>query len=391
MKVLMATAQHWMSPFQVGSHHIARAFVRNGWQVGFISDPISPWHFLGGVEETLRERCASYRDGGRTFEEGYLWAYVPGAFLTPHNKPILRSEWVHRNWVSLTMPDLRKTVKVHGFDRVDLLYLDVPTQHFWLHETDYRRSVFRISDRYSAFSKFPDAARTLEREVAGAVDLTLYSAHALKDYVEALQPRRMMVFPNGVDYDFFDGSPKELPQEYRSIPKPRVVYAGALDFWFDYQLVNEAAKRLSDFSFILIGPRTLANERLERLPNLHLLGARPYTDLPAYYRHADAGMIPFNVKAYADLVHSVHPLKLYEYMACGLPVVAARWRELETLDSPAILYADVEEFVYALRQAIEHKPDENELKDFARAARWQQRLDTLLMTLGLNAGLGATR
>src|SRR4030042_1023212 len=126
MKVLMATAQHWTSPFRVGSHHIAHAFVQKGWEVGFVSDPISPWHFLQGMDGALKARFSIYCAGGRSYEEDRLWAYVPGAFLTPHEKPVLRSDWVHRHWVDFTLPNLKAVVKEHGFDNIDMLYLDVP-------------------------------------------------------------------------------------------------------------------------------------------------------------------------------------------------------------------------------------------------------------------------
>ncbi len=391
MKVLMATAQHWKSPFQVGSHQLARAFLRNGWEVGFIGDPISPWHFLKGVDGSLKERYATYREGGRFSEDGKLWAYVPAALLTPHDKPLLRSAWVQRGWMNLTFPNLKAVVRAHGFEHVDLLYLDVPTQYFWLDAAEYSKSVYRISDLYRAFAKFPQEARKLERNIARRVDLTLYTAHGLEDDVRSLNPQRALYFPNGVDYGFFNDNPKSMPAEYASMPGPRIVYAGALDFWFDYAMLNEAARRLPDYSFILIGPQPLANKRLEQLANIHLLGMRPYNQLPAYYAHADVGIIPFDVGAYPDLVHAVHPLKLYEYMACGIPVVAARWKELELLHSSAALYGTVDEFVMALRQAVEQRPNAEDLKAFAKAADWQNRMEQLMAALGFDLARGAAQ
>ena len=64
------------------------------------------------------------------------------------------------------------------------------------------------------------------------------------------------------------------------------------------------------------------------------------------------GLIPFDVQAYPALVHAVHPLKLYEYLACDLPVVATRWDELERLASPAILCDSVMDFQIAIRKAL---------------------------------------
>ena len=119
-KVLMACSNPWNSVFQVGSHHIARQFIEMGYEVAFISDPISPLHIIGG--SGLKKRFQIYRTGGEN--KGNLWAYVPGALLTPHNFPLLRSKWVHQYWHTLTIPNLIKKVKKRGFDQVDILYFD---------------------------------------------------------------------------------------------------------------------------------------------------------------------------------------------------------------------------------------------------------------------------
>jgi hypothetical protein len=63
-KILMVCNNYWTSPFQVGSHHLARAFVKRGWEVAFISEPVSPFHGLRGLHPELRERFAYYRAGG---------------------------------------------------------------------------------------------------------------------------------------------------------------------------------------------------------------------------------------------------------------------------------------------------------------------------------------
>ena len=63
-RVLMACSNYWNSPIQVGDQQIARLFVKEGWEVAYVSTPISPLHFLGGFTCDLRERLATYRAGG---------------------------------------------------------------------------------------------------------------------------------------------------------------------------------------------------------------------------------------------------------------------------------------------------------------------------------------
>jgi glycosyltransferase involved in cell wall biosynthesis len=145
--------------------------------------------------------------------------------------------------------------------------------------------------------------------------------------------------------------------------------------------VDHVAAELGDVSFVLIGPDAMARKRLTPRANLHLLGSRPYESLPGYLRGADVGLIPFDVKGHPSLVHNVHPLKLYEYLASGLPVVAARWHELERLDSPAVLCDTQSEQVEAIQAVLSSPRDRSAGHTFAKAANWPGRLAEMLRAL----------
>ena len=102
-KILMACPNYWHSPFQVGSHHLARGFLRAGWQVGFISDPLSPFHWLKGRDPDISRRAELAGPGG-VWQEENLWTFVPFTALPPQNRPLLRSEAVYRRWSALCRP-----------------------------------------------------------------------------------------------------------------------------------------------------------------------------------------------------------------------------------------------------------------------------------------------
>jgi glycosyltransferase involved in cell wall biosynthesis len=382
-KVLMACTNYWTSPFQVGSHHLARAFLQRGWQVGFISEPISPWHFLKGVSGDLRDRLAIYRQGGQWRHGGNLWSYVPGTLLTPHNQPVLRSDWVYRNWARFTLPDVRSLAAVNGFGDVDLLYIDSVYQPFWLDSLRYKKAVLRIADYNPGYAKYTPAARRGEEQLAQAVDLVVYASRTLRPHIESLRPRQMLHLPNGVDFRHFADHDRPVPDAYTDIPKPIVVYAGSCDVRFDQHLFRFAARELPDVSFVLIGSTDRANAKLAALPNVHALGTRPHGELPPYLHHADLGIIPFDVEGHPQLVHAVHPLKLYEYFACGLPVVAVDWAELRRLRTPARLCQGHENFVRAIAETLAHPKDKVEGMRFAAAHDWGTRLEALLQALDL--------
>lgn len=364
----MACSNSWTSVFQVGSHHLAREFLKLGYEVAFISDPISPFHLLNGA--SLEERFQLYRSGG-TWEDR-LWAYVPGTFIPPHSKPMLRSEWVYRHWHLMTFPSVVGKAKENGFGEVDILYFDTAVQSFWLKEIRARKTVFRIADQNAGFKKSTSAFIKLEKELIEKVDLVVCTAKTL---VESVKGSKHL--PNGVPLAHF-AKKGEIPPEYLTLSKPIALYVGAIDYWFDYALVKKLALELPHVSFVLIGPAK--ENHFQSIPNIHLLGPRPYSDIPNYLQHANVGLIPFDVKNYPDLIHSVNPLKLYEYMASGLPVVATRWQELENIGSPALLCGTAEEFKAGILEALQ-RPAPNLYRGYAAKLDWSCRAKELMELL----------
>jgi glycosyltransferase involved in cell wall biosynthesis len=184
--------------------------------------------------------------------------------------------------------------------------------------------------------------------------------------------------PNGVDVEHASRASRGAPQDLRQIKRPIAIYVGAMEEWFDFALVEHAARAMPDVSFVLIGPDQRARTALPALPNLHVLGPRPWSDVPDYLAEASVGLIPFDRANHPQLVDGVHPLKLYEYAAQGVPIVATRWRELEHIGGPVRLAATADEFVAGIRAVLETPPDRAPLVEFARTASWASRVDALL-------------
>lgn len=377
--ILVAGGLPWSSPIHVGNHHIAQGFADLGWRVCFLSDPISPFHLLNVVNQELRERWAVYKEGGKWEYDHKIWGYVPGALLTPHNKPILRSKWVMNNWSKLTIPSVRNKIKEMGFADVDILYLANSNDVYLLDCVRYKKSIMRIADMNCGFPKSTRASRAAEEAIARRADMVLYTAKNLEEYVLSLSPKKAVYFPNGVDYQHFASGSTEMPEEYKNLHKPIALYVGAMGNWFDFDLVSSTAHNLPEISFVLIGPDEVARKRLRALPNLHILGPRKFSELPAYMHNADVGLIPFDVKNHPDLINSTNPLKLYEYMACGLPVVTIAWKELTRFENPAILCSSQSEFESAIVDACSQgKTDKEKFQAFAQQHDWASQIQTII-------------
>ena len=378
----MAVTNYYTSPFQVGSHHYARAFEKLGYEILFISNPISPIHKIFANNEQLTERERINALGGEKI--GNITYYVPKTLFTPQNKFLLSSKFVLNNWYKFSYPNIMKYIEDKGFDSVDILWFDSPMFSFLLDKIAYKNSILRLADYSKGFSSVSDNQYHTEIEIANRVDTIIYSAKNLKEkYTDIKDKSKMHYISNGVDLTFIRESNKSLPEEYRNIPSPIAVYIGALHEWFDVDLVYNSAKSLPKYSFVIIGPVECDLSQLETLDNIFILGKKPYEEIAQFLCNADVGIIPFDTVNHRALIESVNPLKLYEYFACGLPVVSSNWHQLEKLNSPAFLCHTTETFIEAIKQASKDK-NTTEIKEFAESADWRKRVNDVLDSLKRN-------
>ncbi|MFZ0491880.1 MAG: polysaccharide pyruvyl transferase family protein [Acidimicrobiia bacterium] len=214
-------------------------------------------------------------------------------------------------------------------------------------------------------------------------DLVTGSARDLHSHLLERRPDAMLL-PNGVDYGHFayyrpgDDTPEDL-EPILEIGRPIIGYYGALAEWLDYDLIRHSTQQLPDHEFVFIGPDydgTLGRSRILDLPNVTWLGPKPYAELPAYLERFDVATIPFQV---SDVTHSVSPLKLFEYMAGGKPIVIPDLREAGGY--PGVLVShDAGEYVQRLRDAVALRDDAGYATRMRRTARnntWDQRVLTL--------------
>ena len=388
MKILFCAANSWPSPSHVGSHNLATAFADMGHTVAFVSDPISPLHPLSGISAELKDRFDLWRSNGNWLpgfsNGGKIWAYVPAAMLTPHGQPVLRSGFVSKNWHKFTFPNIYSVLQRNNFAAFDLVYVDSPPQAYWWRQLKYNKAVFRLADNPSGFRKHTSAAEAALASLGQATDLTIYTAPSLKKMAETYG-KNILHFPNAVNYDFF-ATPAPCPQEYKHEKRPIVLYVGAIDYWFDWDLLRHTVEALPDRAFFVIGPCKNPPPGFAPLKNLYFLGPQIYTQLPGYMQHAKVGIIPFATDKYPELVNSINPLKLYEYMAAGLPVVSTSWNMLEELNSPAMLAKTKQDFVGFISNAsggAAAPPPLVTSQTFAAKFSWKKQAKRLLNQLNL--------
>ncbi len=237
--------------------------------------------------------------------------------------------------------------------------------------------VYDCLDEHTGFAANAPAMLAHEPHLIAESDLVLATARALFDKC-APHARRCALFPNAADVEHFQPSPHSpRPAPLVHLSGPLIGYYGALTDHFETEFVRASAAAHPEWQFVLIGLNSGVNLRaLERLPNVHLLGELPYDVLPAYLHHFDAALIPFKQN---PLTRATNPVKFYEYLSAGKPVVATDLPELEPYRDLFYPAATVEGFVRQVEAAVaEHDPERVAARQaFARVNTWAVRAAAL--------------
>jgi glycosyltransferase involved in cell wall biosynthesis len=173
-----------------------------------------------------------------------------------------------------------------------------------------------------------------------------------------------------------------VPAELASLPKPVIGYFGLMaDDWIDIDLMVHVAQHFATGSMVLLGKVTADLSRLVALPNVHLLGRKPFETLPRYCKGFDVAINPFPIN---EVTLNSNPLKVREYLAAGLPVVSTRIPEVEVISQVRV--ADTKEaFVEAIAEALGDAGPSKARSDSMRAETWEAKADEVrraVATLG---------
>lgn len=380
--VLFSTAD-WDEPYWTNKQHTASILAARGWRVLYVESV--------GFRSP---KVGSGRDWARLWRR--LWRGMQSLVIGPPR----RAENI---WV--------------------LSPLMVPAKHHWplvraLNQALLRWSVSRFAKAHRfvdpvAWTYHPfmlDAIATLERgplvyhcvdDIAAipGVDVAAFSnaqkallaqCEAVFTTAKSLQEtclpynRNTHYFGNVVDDAHFGQALEAgpLPAELAAIPEPRLVYHGVLsDFKIDFPLLLETAQARPEWQWIIIGEqregqRSELLAQLERLPNVHLFGYRSYPSLPQYLRGMQVGVLPTLLNEYT---RSMFPMKFFEYLAAGLPVVSTPLDFAKEARAGLEVGGDVTAFVAAIeKQLARGKLTAAEARAAVGDNTWERRLDKML-------------
>jgi len=246
--------------------------------------------------------------------------------------------------------------------------------------------VYDCVDEHSEFSGLinKEVVLSMERELLAHSDLVFTTAEGLfkgkKPYA-----KNIYLLPNAADVDHFfltDREETPVPGDIAGLPGPVLGFIGVIHDWIDLDLIEHVAVARPGWSVAMIGPLGpgVNADRLKELPNVYFFGRRDKGELPGYLKAFDVCLNAFRLN---ELTDRVNPLKIYEYLASGRPVVSVDMPGVREFGDVIEIAGDYDGFVRAVERALERESGELKKRRLEVAARhsWQVRVEFILQKI----------
>ena len=351
---------------KLGNYHYANCFINDGYEVLWMSNAFNQLIYFKDKKDYRFKKSISKPERHKLSEN--IYGYAPYSLWLYGNYPLHRSSNAILNGDKFIIPRINNTLRKIGFQDVDILWISNP-KHYWLTKVvKYKKLIYRIPDDFSKFSEYPKSVAEIEEKLIDKSDIVFITSKLLEDKV-LRRNKKPYLLNNGVEFQRFNKS-TTCPKEYSKMRK-NIVYVGAIKYWFDIGLVKRLANEV-DGEIYLIGDPKIDLSELKDLPNVHILGAKPYKDIPAYLQHGDVAIIPF-IKS--ELTDAISPIKLYEYCSAGISVVSTNMRETANLNAPIYIAKDNDEFIDGVKYYLENENKREQSIDFAKNNSWNSRYE----------------
>jgi len=306
---------------------------------------------------------------------------------------------------AIYMAFLRRALKQLHFER-PILWLFLPGMETFIGRFGEKLVIYHIVDEYAGYSgvsaTWRPVLQQMEAELARQADLVLVTSPRLFERKKELNQRIALV-PNAVDYEAFQVPPQSpLPADMADIPQPIAGYVGAINDKLDLALLERVASRCvqprglggqgdltekHQWSFMLVGPITIrtaegqrACEALRSLPHVHFLGQKSVVDVPRYVTGCTVCLLPYQINEWTKHIDS---LKLYEYLACGKPVVATDVPAARCFSDVIRIAGNQDEFISSMNSALrEDNPVlQAQRRQIAAQHTWDRRIEALSVAI----------
>ena len=262
-------------------------------------------------------------------------------------------------------------------------YLFVFSQN-WLEiakQLPRKKTIYYCVDEHSGF-KGIDSEKFIQndKKMAQLADIVICSSRKLQLQKKEFNKSTYYI-PHGVNYELFSRTVYDttlaIPQDIANLPTPIIGFFGHISYdWIDSGLLKYVASAKPEWTILLIGKYSMSPDEFADFKNIQIIGERDYDDLPAYCKAITVAIIPF-VKSM--LTDNCNPLKLYEYLSAGLPVVSTDIPEVRTFWNLVHIAGSHEEFLVACELALHEGGSDNQIKrsDSMACSSWDDKINEI--------------
>tara|TARA_Y100001978_G_scaffold79849_1_gene71524 strand:+ start:1632 stop:2795 length:1164 start_codon:yes stop_codon:yes gene_type:complete len=380
---IISTAD-WDSPIQTNKQYVSKELAKLNHRILYIES-------LG-----IRKLKINKSDLNRVFKRlvnniifikrksKNIWVLSPLLFPGATNKKII---FINR---ILFLINLFVSMKLLNFKN-DYLWTYNPLTLLYLNLKRFKTSIYHAVDAIEYQPFMPqDLIKNQEILLSKNVDKIFVTS---KNIIKKLQVHNPNIsyFGNVCDFEHFSKSLSidinKIPQDIKIIKKPIVGFIGSIsEYKINLKLINEVANKLKHINFVFIGPIDQTTNRkklnqLKTLKNIYLIGYREYKDLPYYCSYFDIGWLPL---VHNEYTKSMFPLKFFEYLASGLPVVSTKIDSLREFQQYIKMDDDIENLSNSIIEAlVDTEDDLKERLSLARENTYQNRTIKMLRELNL--------
>ena len=375
MDILCFSSSDWHGKW--GSRQqVMMRFARRGHRVLFVEQLAGLEHFWK-YPDLRQRRWRRWREGIREIKSN-LWILsppplFPGRYYSPAIARLNAA--LVRRWIA---PHLRR--------------LNISKPILWLYQPEHAPLLGRFEERlvvYHCIDEFTAGTIGHKHRTIAALEAKLISradivfANSLLTYgnKRALNVHTYRI-PSGVDVEHFAqalDSATPVHPAIAAIPHPIAGFVGNINNKLDIPLLSTVIARLPDWQFIFVGqtyPQFVDLYPLQKLPNARFLGRFPFQDVPALVKGMDVCLLPY---AETEFARYRSPLKLYEYLAAGKPVVSTDHPEVREFSAWVRIASTPEEFAAAIMQAWRKDSPENQHRraEISHHHSWEARVDDM--------------
>lgn len=330
--------------------------------------------------------------------------YVKNILSEPKNHEMIYGDMTSACW--------QRSDKLYVYSTIDSLFsneivgrelrrveriLNLKNIVFWSYNPMFINFIGKLNEKLFVFdtvdnwAEHPNYLKMIKKKkllanykvIAEKADVIFTVSEAMVDFFKELgRTKDIHWIPNGVDYDHFN-DPEKIKQENKlsDFTKPIIGYLGTIEERVDIDLIVKIAKKHTDKEVALCGPiwpaiKDELESKIKGISNIHTFGRINFNDAPSYLNKFNVAIIPHKLNKF---VESMNPMKMYDYLACGKPVVATKGAGIDMFKDHIYIVKSEDEFISNIDKALlEDSPEKRKARrEAVRKHSWRERTDKM--------------